>query len=146
MDMWVIVNEAERAGRLPFWEPADEDSSAKEYRFAQITYQEYFVADLLVSKFASQGKSPTDVAGLLKFDGDPIGLCGVVKWHNVMKFVAELLALRGPVAVADFANYVLGVEVSTAALACRDGQNYKRPFLGWKCKNCGKSKDQHKRR
>jgi hypothetical protein len=141
MDMWVIVNEAERAGRLPFWEPADENPSAREYRFAQITYQEYFVADLLVSEFASQG---TDVADLLKFDGDPIGLFGVVKWHNVMKFVAELLALQGPAAVAGFANYVL--ETSTVVLACHDGQKFKKPFLGWKCKNCGKSKDQHTRR
>jgi hypothetical protein len=63
-----------------------------------------------------------------------------------MKFVAELLALqpKGAVAVTEFANYVL--ETSTAAPACHDGQNYKKPLLGWKCKNCGKSKDQHEQR
>jgi hypothetical protein len=102
--MWVIVNEAERAGRLPFWEPADEDPKAREYRFAQITYQEYFVADLLVSEFVSKG---TSVAGLLKHAGEPIGLFGVVKWHNVLKFAVELLELQGQAAVTEFANHIL---------------------------------------
>jgi hypothetical protein len=103
-DMWVIVNEAERAGRLPFWESADEDPKAREYRFAQITYQEYFVADLLVSEFASKG---TSAAGLLKHAGEPIGLFGVVKWHNVLKFAVELLELQGQAAVTEFANHIL---------------------------------------
>jgi hypothetical protein len=105
---WVSVNEAERAMRLAFWEPADEDPSAREYRFAQITYPEYFVADLLISEFASK---TTGVAGLLKHAGEPIGLFGVVKWHNIMKFSAELLALQGPAAVTEFANHIL--EAST---------------------------------
>jgi hypothetical protein len=61
-----------------------------------------------------------------------------------MKFVAELLALQGAAAVTKFANYVL--ETSTGPLACRDGQKYKKPLLGCKCKNCGKSKDQHQGR
>jgi hypothetical protein len=137
-DMWGLINEAEQAGRLPFWEPADEDPSSKEYRFSQITYQEYFVADLLVSEFVSKG---TDVAGLLKFAGDPIGLFGVVKWHNIMKFIADLLVLQGTVAVAKFANYVFGS--ITTALVCPDEQQYKRSWLSLNCKNCGKSKGQH---
>ena len=32
------------------------------------------------------------------------------------------------------------------ALACDDGMVYKTPLLGSKCKNCGKGKDQHKKR
>ena len=45
---------------------------------------------------------------MLKHSGELIELFGVVKWHNVMKFVAELLALKGPAAVTTFANHVLG--------------------------------------
>jgi hypothetical protein len=104
-DMWVIVNEAERAGRLPFWEPADEDPLVKEYRFAQITYQEYFVADVLVSEFVSKG---TGIAGLLKHAGEPIELFGIVKWHNILKFAVELLELQGRAVVTEFANHILG--------------------------------------
>ena len=32
------------------------------------------------------------------------------------------------------------------ALACDSGMVYKAPLLGSKCKNCGKGKDQHKKR
>ena len=80
-DMWVIINEAERAGRLPFWEPVDEDPGKHEYRFAQITYQEWFVADLLVAETCKGGSA----AAVLKHGGEPIELFGVVKWHNVTK-------------------------------------------------------------
>jgi hypothetical protein len=64
---------------------------------------------LLVSEFGSKGTSSkgTSIAGLLKHAGEPIGLFGVVKWHNVLKFAVELLGLQGQVAVTEFANHIL---------------------------------------
>ena len=72
--------------------------------------QEYFIADLVVSKFV---KSKYRVATLLQYAGEPLELFGVTKWHNVLKFTHELLALeKEQTALAAFADCIFSASPS----------------------------------
>ena len=85
--------------------------------------QEYFIADLVVSKFV---KTKDRVATLLQYAGEPLELFGVTKWHNVLKFTNELLALeKEQSALAAFADYILSASPTGSV-----SQLYKKREMG----------------